>query len=91
MQWCESVPIFSIVAKEDVWMVKGQLYRYNGVLFELAVYAPGCGRELVGGYCHSCRAFLPEPIERPERGKKKKAPDGSGKDAAAGEDREVQI
>lgn len=86
MWWCETVPVFRIVAKEDVWQVSGQLYKYREALFGLVGYSPGCGRAVASKFCDSCRSFLPEPIERPQRGKNK-----DGKAAAAGEDREVEV
>jgi hypothetical protein len=84
LNWCERVPIFRRVAREDLWIEKGQLYKYHERWFVLEGYAEGCGRVIApGDFCHSCRWFMPEISERPQR-KKKKAVDG--KAAAAGDE-----
>ena len=81
--WCEKVPIYRMVKREDLWIEKGQLYKYHERWFVLAGWAPGCGRLMEGDRCRSCRDFYPEPTERP-KGKKKVVKDG--KAAAAGEE-----
>jgi hypothetical protein len=81
IRWCEKVPLFRSVAKEDIWLTSGQLYKHEDRLFTLVGYMPGCGRVFEGEWCVSCRPFLPTPVERPSRKAKRK----SGKDAATGE------
>lgn len=88
MKWCEKVPVFREVAKENVWQAAGQLYKHEDRMFTLYGYVPGCGRVMERGWCPSCQRFLPAPVERPTRKAKRK----SGKDAAAGEtDEEVAV
>ena len=88
MKWCEKVPVFKEVAKENVWQAAGQLYKDGDRMFTLAGSVAGCGRALVDGRCVACLPSLPTPAEKPSRKAKRK----SGKDAAAGEtDEEVEV
>ena len=56
MKWCLKVPMFNPVDPDK----GGQLYKdERDNYWQLMGYAPGCGREVKEGYCHSCRSFLP--------------------------------
>lgn len=79
MRFCNKVPVFSPVKKEDVYAVKAQVYadKFDGA-WVLEGYAPGCGRPVSGDYCISCRGFLPIPSEKPKRKGKRSAREEDG-------------
>ena len=89
LNWCNAVPIFRTVLKENLWLTEGQLYKKNEQLFVLAGYFPGCHRVISGAFCDSCRSFIPTATDRPEAKRKKRA-EKLGKDLAAGE-KEVEL
>jgi transcription elongation factor Elf1 len=82
MRFCEKVPVFDVVKKEDVYAVKAQTYvdKY-GETWTLEGYAPGCGRPVVGDFCTSCRGSLPLPSEKPKRKGKRSAREDDGVEA----------
>jgi hypothetical protein len=87
MKWCLKVPVFNPVP--DVTMYSGQLFKdINDLHWKMMGYAPGCGREVKGNYCTSCRAFLPLPVDHPARRSRAKSAraETRGKDAASGDD-----
>lgn len=74
MRFCEKVPHFSPVKKEDVYSVKKQLYADKfDTAWVLEGYATGCGRVVTGDYCTSCRSFMPMPVDKPRRRGKQSA------------------
>jgi hypothetical protein len=74
MRFCEKVPMFSPVKKENVFDVSGQVYEDEwGNSWVLEGYSKGCGRPVVGEYCTSCRIFLPHPVDKPKRRGKRSA------------------
>lgn len=64
MKWCLKVPMFNPV---DPSMVKGDLYKNGDVYWQMMGYAPGCGREVKGDFCTSCRSFLPQRVDHVDR------------------------
>jgi hypothetical protein len=91
LRFCERVPIFREVAKENLWMTVGQLYKHNEKFYVMAGTVQGCGRYLRDDWCRDCRSFMPTLTERPSRNGRKKKEDPEGKDAAAGEERELEL
>lgn len=72
MKFCDRVPVFSYVKKDDVYGAKGDLFEdeHEGV-WRLEGHVQGCGRPVRGDFCGVCRSFLPGRFDRPvNRGKR---------------------
>lgn len=87
--FCDRVPIFKEIKKENLWLYDSQIYKHEDRLFVASGVTRGCGRPITGGYCSSCSSlgFLPTPWEKPKRGRSNA---GDGKAAASGEEVEVR-
>ena len=87
-RFCDRVPVFETVKKEEAYSVHGQLYEDGrGDFWKIAGYAQGCGRPVTGDYCTSCRGFFPKAVEQPRRrGKKSVREVEDGRMAAAGKE-----
>ena len=83
MTWCDTVPIFREVHKDEAWRENGQLYEYKNRLFVLTGHSMGCGRVVSGIYCDSCRSFMPEKTSSLEKPRKRHYQDA--KSLATGE------
>lgn len=88
MRWCDEVPVFREVAKENIWLTDGQLYKHGERFYLLAGFVKGCERVVTDTWCRECRHFMPQPVDRPSRKARKKL---AGQDKAAGEEKELEL
>jgi hypothetical protein len=67
MKWCLTVPVFEPVDTSSS-SFSGQLYQDSkGGYWKMAGQASGCGREVTGMFCDSCRYFLPHAVDHAVR------------------------
>lgn len=67
MKWCLKVPVFNPVDTSDS-SFSGQLYQDSrGGYWQFMGDIPGCGREMTGSFCNSCRGFLPHAVDHAVR------------------------